>query len=458
MTSIANIGFPFRLLKSYLIEINRVWRFDEQSLQRYQNKALKSVVKFAYQTVPLYHRKYKQAGVHPSDIQNTADIHKLPFITKDDLRVNSAEDIIPQGRNQSDFFHLSTSGSTGKPVFVYWDSFSAIKSLEGYVRILKAYGGKWSKSRIALVIDLEPGSIENTMFSSSLPSFLRKIIPMNNIRYVHIGEKPETIIQKLSDFSPEFLGSDPNMLRKIAVLKNQGLGKDLNPQCIFSGGSMLDDYTKNYVQQVFSTKMMNIYGATEAGPLAFQCFKDSSYHIHSDYVFMEFLDDNQTPVQLNTPGSLVVTKLYGSGTPIIRYTGIEDYITPTDTQTSCGITTQMISQIEGRKADMIKLPNDSLLSPLTLTGIPAKIMEKYNTYKIKQFQIIQHKKDYVECILVFDKQLKDKGVSIKTIMNETRQRLEKNLGKEITIVVTEKDTLFDNTRSDYIKVVVSKVT
>ncbi len=457
MSKSVNFSMPFNLAKSYLIDIDRIWRLKKESILKYQEKCLRKIVRFAYDNVPLYHRKYKAANVYPSDIKKKSDIEKLPFINKDDLRVSSVKDILPRGRNKTDFFRLSTSGSTGKPVFVYWDRFSAVKSLEAYIRILKAYGGKWSKSKIALVIDLEPGSIENTMFSSSIPFLIKKILPMNNIKYIHIGEKPEDIIKELNDFSPEFLGSDPNMLRKLAVLNNEGLGKNLSLDCIFSGGSMLDEYTKSYVEKSFSTKIRNIYGATELGPLAFQCIKSSNYHIHSDYVLMEFLDEKNNPVKNNKPGSLVLTKLYGCGTPIIRYTGIEDFITQTDDHTSCGINTEMISRIEGRKADMIVLPNNKLLSPLTLTGIPAKIMEKYNTYKIKQFQIIQHKKDLVECILVFDNNLRDRGVSVKIIMNEVKLGLKKRLGKSVDVFVSEKDTLFRNTRSDYIKVVLSKV-
>ena len=457
MTAVTQISFPFRLLKSYLFDINRIWRFNQQSLQNYQDKTFRSMVKFAYENVSIYHQKYKKADIHPSDIKKTADIKKLPFINKDDLRVSQANEIIPKKEKETSFFRLSTSGSTGKPLFVYWDKFSAIKSLEAYIRILKAYGGSWAKSKIALVIDLEPGSIENTMFSSSLPTFLQKIIPMKQIRYIHLGEKPERILNQLNEFSPDFLGSDPNMLRKLAVLKQKEKGKDLSPQCIFSGGSMLDEYTKKYVEQTFSTKMLDIYGATEIGPLAFQYIETKKYHVHSDYVFMEFLDDNKEPVSTNNSGSLVVTKLFGSGTPFIRYTGIEDFIIPSDITTNCGITTQMISQIEGRKVDMIHLPDDTLLSPLTLTGIPAKIMEKYHTYKIKQFQLVQHRKDFIECFLVFDPILKSKGVSVDTIKQEMKQRLTEKLGKDITVHITEKDSLFENTRSDYVKVVVSKI-
>ena len=457
MSQFINPLFLLKVARSYLFDINRIWKFDEKKLKAYQDKAFRNIVSYAYNNIPLYHETYKAAGIHPKDITGVQDIQTLPFITKDDLRNNYPKGIIPKNFIEHQGYALSTSGSTGKPVFVYYDSFSAVKSLEGYVRILKAYGGSWTKSRIMLIIDLEPGSIENIMFSSSIAPFLKKFLPMNNIRYVHIGDKPEDIIKKINEFQPEFLGSDPNMLRKLSYLK---LNEDTTKTTItgiFSGGSMLDDYTRTYIEKAFDSTVYNLYGCTEAGALAFECIEKKVHHVHSDLVYLEFLDKNKKPVQYNTLGSLIVTKLYGTGTPIIRYTGIEDYVTPVDQKTHCGITTQMIGTIEGRKADMIYLPNGKMLSPLTITGIPAKTMEKFNSYKIKQFQIIQHDLHHLEILLVIDEKLRNKDVHVEKMMKSIQQSYQEKLGNDVQITITETGSIQPDARSDYIKVVISKV-
>jgi len=229
-----------------------------------------------------------------------------------------------------------------------------------------------------MVIDNTSGSIEHTIFGQSTLPFLSKFMSLKNLKYIDITEKPETIIKEMDEFQPKFLGSDPNMLRKLAFLKNNGYGKSIKLSCIVSGGAMLDSYTRTYVENSFNTKVLDTYGTTEAGPLAFQCSKEKCYHVHSDLVFLEFLDDENKPVPPDTPGHLVVTKLYGLGTPIIRYRGIEDLVTPTTKKTCCTISSQIIKQIEGRSTDLIILPNKKLLSPLTVTGIPAKIMDNFD--------------------------------------------------------------------------------
>jgi phenylacetate-CoA ligase len=412
-------------------------------------------VKYAY-TVPLYHDKYKKAGVHPNDIKSIDDIKKLPFISKNDLREYFPDGIVPKGFDRENSFLMSTSGSTGKPVFVYCDLFSSIVRLEALVRELKAYGGSWRKSRIVLVIDLEPGSVENTVFAESAMPFLKKIGSLNNIKYLPIDGKPEVLLQEINEFAPEFLGSDPNMLRKLAFLKSKGQGKNIQPKYIISSGAMLDAYTKKHVEKSFNTRVLDVYGSTEAGSIAFECLQ-GNYHVHSDFVYLELLDKEKRPVGYNKPGKLVITKLYGGGTPIIRYTGNEDFLVPVEGSCSCGINTQIIKQIEGRSTDMIVLPDGEMMSPLTVTGIPSKIMEEFGTYKIKQFQIIQHKKDEIEILVIIDDKLRNVGPSVEKILKELKRRYQEKIGQNVKIFVNEIDEIQKDERADYIKVVVSKI-
>jgi len=447
--------FLLRVLRSYLSDIDRIWRFSNEQLKAYQDKALRKIIKYAY-TVPLYRDKYRYHGIRPSDIKGIDDISKLPFITKDDLRSYFPDGIIPNNFNKKHSFLVSTSGSTGKPVFVYYDMFSAIKSLEGFARELKAYGGDWRKSKILLVIDLSPGSAENVFFTKSTIPFLKKFVSLKNIKYLHMGEKPEDLIKKINEFQPEFLGSDPNILRQIAYLKNNGYGKDITPCYIFSSGSMLDSYTKRYVENAFNVKLLETYGTTEGGPIAFECL-EGGYHVHSDFIYLEILNDNKHTIPHNTPGHTIITKLYGGGTPIIRYTGIDDIATQIEKTCSCGIMSQMIKNIEGRATELIILPNGKTLSPLTLTGIPAKTMEDFNSYKIKQFQIIQHKIDELEILIVIDAKQRNIGISTQKLLQELKKRFSVKMGTDINITVKETKEIQKDSGYLQEKIVISKV-
>ena len=455
MNPFLNPIFLLRIARSYLSDVNRIWHLDNEKLKKYQDKALRKMVNYAY-NVPLYHKKYKEHGIHPNNVKGIEDIEKLPFITKNDLRENFPNGIIPQGFDKENNFVISTSGSTGKPVFVYLDLLSAIKSLEGFARELKAYGGNWRKSKVLLVIDLSPGSAEHTFFTRSTIPFLRTFSSLKNIKYLHMGEKPEDLIKKINEFQPEFIGSDPNILRQLAYLKNNGYGEDITPNYIFSSGSMLDSYTKRYVENAFNVKVLETYGTTEGGPIAFECL-EGGYHVHSDFVYLEILDKEKYPAPYNTPGNTVITKLYGGGTPILRYTGIDDLATPIEKACRCGITSQMIKNIEGRSTELIILPNGKTLSPLTVTGIPAKTMEDFDSYKIKQFQIIQHKIDELEILIVIDDKRRNTGVPLQKLLQELQKRFSEKIGTDINIKVTETKEIQKDPRYLREKVVISKV-
>jgi len=448
--------FYLRLAKSYLSDINRVWHTDLQQLKKYQDQAFRQMVRYAY-TVPLYHQKYKANNIHPSDIKGTSDALKLPCITKDDLKTHYPVGIIPKGYDTSKGFQVSTSGSTGKPVRIYFDVFSAIKGLEGFVRELRTYGGNWQRSRVMLIIENHPGSFEHALFSGSVLPFLNHFISLKNIRYIHISEKPETIMKQINEFQPEFLGSDPNMLRQLAFLKEHGEAPDLHPTTLLSGAAMLDSYTRRYVEQAFGATLYDTYGATEAGPIAFECIDKGMYHVHSDFVFLECLDDDNTPVAPGEIGRAVVSRLYGGGTPIIRYTGIEDLVTPAEAKSSCGITTEMIQHIGGRSTDLFILPNGSFMSPLIVTGIPAETMEHFHSYKIQQFQIVQQSKNEIEVFVVIDSHLRNVGVPINELFSEMKKRFTQAIGLGVEIKITETDEIQPGVASDHVKVAISKV-
>jgi phenylacetate-CoA ligase len=448
--------FLTRLLKSYLVDIDRLWHIAPKKLKDFQDKFFRHIVKYAY-SIPLYHEKYKSMGIHPSDIRGINDIKKLPLITKNDLQKNYPHGIVKKEYSTEQDFLVSTSGSTGKPVFIYLDLFSTIRHVEGFIRVLKVHGGIWNKSKILLIIDNKPGSIEQAAFQRSVTPFIKKFIPLNNIRYVYVGEKIEEIIKEITDFNPEFIGSDPNMLRELAYNKNNGQISNINPNCLFSSGAMLDAYTRKYIEKAFSTRTIDTYGTTEAGSIAFECTHGDRYHINSDFVFMEFLDEYDVDVSYGKPGRVVISRLYGKGTPIIRYTGLEDIVTPVETEQSCGISSAMIKNICGRSLEMILLPNGKKIAPFHMTTIPASVMDDLKTYKIKQFQIIQHKIDEIEVLVIIDEKLRNIGPPVKKILSEINNRFRKITGSDVNIEITEVNQIDKNARSDYVKLIVSKL-
>ncbi|MCK5636046.1 MAG: hypothetical protein KAH91_01395, partial [Thermoplasmatales archaeon] len=79
------------------------------------------------------------------------------------------------------------------------------------------------------------------------------------------------------------------------------------------------------------------------------------------------------------------------------------------------------------------------------------------TYKIKQFQIIQHKIDTMEIMVIIDENLRDEGASVKDIFDEIENRFKKIVGSEVNIIINEVKEIPKDEGINFVKVVVSKI-
>ncbi len=445
-----------KLAKSYLTDINRAWK-NIDKIEKYQDKQIRQLVKYAY-TIPLYHDKYKKSSVHPNVIRGRKDIEKLPMISKKDFRGKTPESLLPINQNIDNYLVSTTSGSTGQPITFYNDHNTIYHSLIGFIRILKAHNLSWKKNRIATLADLSPDSIENAFFVGFGMKSLNKIFSFKNIKVFDISKKPEILIKKLEEFKPDFIGGYPSNLSILANFKNKGFAKNLHPELIVTTGAVLDEYTRKYIKKSFDSKLADMYGATESSPIAFQC-KNENYHVNDDYNFLEYIDYKEKEEKYGDGGNLIITRLFGNGTPIIRYTGLSDFIKTTDKKCKCGMNTSIIDYIGGRRVDSIVLPNGDLLPPFVLTGIPHKVMNMFKTDKLLKFQIVQEKIDQIDVLLILDKKLKDIKPKNDLIFNEIKKQLLQKLGNNIKVNVKEVDkiqTIRSRTAAES-PVVISKV-
>jgi len=158
-------------------------------------------------------------------------------------------------------------------------------------------------------------------------------------------------------------------------------------------------------------------------------------------VHLEFLDEDGNDVAAGEPGHVVITKLYGRGTPVIRYTGMNDILIPMAGKCSCGINTEIIGRVEGRRADAIVLPDGRIIPPLSITGIPGEVMKKFDTNKIKQFQIIQESPSEINIFIVVDEELRDEGPSVEKLSEEIKSECIKKVGGGVEVNVVEVDNI-----------------
>lgn len=432
----------FKTGKSYLFDVNRIWKLSPEKLKKYQSKMLKKTVKYAYKNVTFYRKKCIEHGVKPKDIKSIDDIRKLPLITKDDIRKADPKEIIPKNIDVDKLWKIKTSGSTGEPFYFYKDIYGLLKDTIYGIRQFKINNIKWNGKLTNIGSHNSPNKYDYALkhaITDNLKLFI-KSGGHQNIDYFDKDIKEKMIM--INSFKPDLIFGYPEDIYALANLKKQGYGIDIKPKAIVTSGGMVDRYMKEYIETAFNCRLIDMYGSVEIGSAACQC-KKGNYHIYSDFVYVEVLDKNGKQVKSGETGKIVVTRLLHGGTPFIRYTGLNDIVTPIYEKCECGLNTPILKHIEGRKASQIILPDGKYITPITFVKGIYKTMKKLNTDKIARYQIVQETKDKISILVIIDEKQRNNNPSVNVLFSEIKNQYKEIFGKDINIEVKEVKKVID---------------
>ena len=438
MNQMYNPVFISKVLKSYFFDINRLWKLNQKDLERYKNKMFRRMVRYAY-TVPLYHDLYKKAGVHPDDIRVAKDIVRLPFVSKNEMKKYYPEGLISSKTRRDKLIEVSTSGTTGRSLSIFVDLHDVVVGLFGYIRMLREFDINWRRDRLTIIGDFAPHTVESGYINKGIFAKMRNSFLFKNMQWLDTNEKPEVLIDKINDFKPDFLGGYVGMLGHLAVLKEKGFGPDINPRVIGTTGSPVPESLWKFIGNTFDSELFETYGSTEAGPIAFKCRK-GEYHVLSDYVHLEIIENGEY-VKESKPGHVVVTKLYGKGTPIIRYTAMNDIAGMLNVKGSCGMSGDLLTKVYGRDILSLLLSGGKVLLPASMGQIFSRVLYELKTNKVYDIQVIQHDLKKLEIKIVFDKKLRDVGPSAEEIFSLIRNGFMKYFGSDAEIIIREVDKI-----------------
>ncbi len=438
MNYLFNPSFISKIIRSYLFDINRLWKLNDNELKEFQNKMFRNIVRYSY-SVPLYHDKYKKNNIHPTDISGIEDINKLPEISKEDIKQYYPEGIIPANLNKNKLVEISTSGTTGKSLSIFVDMHDIVVGIFGYIRAIKEFGINWRKDRLSIIGDFAPHTAESGYINKGLSPGMAIDKFIKNIQWLDTNDDPKAVIEKLNHFRPDFIGGYVGMLGHLALLRDQGFGKDIKPRYIASTGTVLDKSLKRYIEEQFETKIFEVYGATETGPIAFECQK-GNYHINSDFLYLEFIKDGK-PVKSGEPGNLIVTKLFGNGTPIIRYNAINDIISPLYEPCGCNISGGLIKKIYGRDVLSLIFPGGKAMLPSGIAEIFSRVLYELKSNMLKETKVIQHDLTNLEIQVVIDNKESKNKPSNDELFTILEKGFKQKAGSNLNISFKEVDTV-----------------
>mgnify|MGYP000270947374 FL=1 len=328
-----------------------IWNEAKECMSRdelinLQSSRLKKTVSHVYHNVPFYRRKMQQLGLEPGDIKGIEDLHKLPFVTKDDLRENYPFGLFAVPQSQIVRVHAS-SGTTGKATVVGYTRRDIETWQECVTRVLAMAGiGINDKIQIAYGYGLFTGGLGLHYGAENLGA---TVIPMST-------GNTKRLITMMEDFEVTAIACTPSYLLHIAeCLEEEGKLDKIKLKAAICGAEPWTENMRKEIETKLRLKAYDIYGLSEIiGPgVAADCEYHKGLHIYEDYFLPEVINPNTLePCREGEVGELVITTLTKEALPLIRYR-TKDLTSITYEPCECGRTIARISKFKGRSDDML---------------------------------------------------------------------------------------------------------
>jgi phenylacetate-CoA ligase len=415
--------------------------WSRQELMAFQDERLRAIVRHAYETVPFYRERFGERKLTPDDIRTGQDLHKLPLLTKDDVRKNFAKlrsTASSAGRMRSGH----TSGTTGTPLSVgydqdtVWMTYAVFDRHYRWARLtLGRDGDRIAVARGNVIVPL----------AQKKPPFWRHNRRQNQLLLssFHMSRTNlASYFNALIRFKPVVLDGYPSTLYILAKYL-LGRGETFPLRAAVTSSETLYDFQRQAIEQAFQCRVFDYFALAERVVFSGECDRHEGHHIAMEYGLAEVVDDDGSPLAGDTEGRLVGTSLHNLAMPLLRYV-TNDRTALVAKRCSCGRELDLMADVTTKAEDVLTLSDGRLISPSVLTH-PFKPLDS-----IHASQIVQKAPDHVEIRLVAGADFK--AALADHLVKEFKERL----GNDVRIDVKLVDEL-EHSANGKFKWVITKV-
>lgn len=318
-----------------------------EELDKLQLERLKNTLINVYENVPFYKKRLDDCGVNPYKFSSFEEMGKIPFTTKEDLRLNYPFKMFARPLNKIIRIH-SSSGTTGNPTVVAYTKEDIAMWGDAIARQLFALGLRSG--------DAIQNSYGYGLFTGGL-GLHYGIETLGAIALPVSGGNTERQIKIMQDFKPAAICCTPSYALYIAeVGKEMGVDfSGLSMKAGIFGAEPWTDVMRIEIEQRLKIDAYDIYGLSEVmGPgIACECTFKNGLHISEDNFIAEIIDSKtQKRVPKGKIGELVFTTITKEGMPVIRYR-TKDLTNINYDVCQCGRTHARMAKTIGRSDDML---------------------------------------------------------------------------------------------------------
>lgn len=319
---------------------------SREQIHQWQSERLVKQVKHVWQHVPFYRKRMEEAGVTPEDIQSADDLHKLPFLTKDDLKNCYPYGLLAKPLGECVRIQ-STSGTTGKRVVAFYTQHDIDLWEECCARALTAAGAtNEDVCQISYGYGLFTGGAGLNGGSHKVGALT---LPMSS-------GNTDRQIQFMMDLGSTILCCTPSYAAYLGESINErGVRDRIKLKAGIFGAEAWTEEMRQDIQEKLGIKAYDIYGLTEiSGPgVSFECSEQAGMHINEDHFIAEVINPETGEVlPYGEKGELVFTCITKEAFPLLRYRTRDICILNAE-KCKCGRTHIRMTKPLGRSDDML---------------------------------------------------------------------------------------------------------
>ena len=400
-------------------------------LQKLQSERLKEQVKHVYENVAPYRKKMDEMGVKPEDINGIEDLHKLPFITKDDLR-----DEYPYGYVAVPLDECvriqSTSGTTGRRVVAFYTQEDIEVWEDCCARAIVAAGGSNKDvCHVCYGYGLFTGGPGLNGGSHKVGCLT---LPMSS-------GNTERQLQFMEDLGSTIICCTPSYALNLGeAIKEKGIKDKIKLKAGIFGAEPWTEEMRHDIEDALGIKAYDIYGLTEiSGPgVSFECEAQVGMHIQEDHFIAEIIDpDTGEVLPEGSVGELVFSCITKKAFPLLRYR-TRDLCILTREKCSCGRTHVRMKKPTGRSDDMMVIKGVNVWPSQIETVI---LNQGYQAnYQIVVDRI--NNKDRIELQVELTPEMAaDPKLNVKKKESEIKSGLKSMLGIGVDVSVVQPKTI-----------------
>lgn len=326
-------------------------KMPRNKLVKLQEERLRKIAKYCYEKVPVYKRKFKDAGITPDDIKTLDDLEKMPFTEKDDLRKAYPYEML--AADLSDVLELhASSGTTGHPTTCAYTK----RDLEVWSKVMaRIYASAGTRKG-----DIVQNAYGYGLFTGGLGFHYGALEIGATVLPIASGET-ERQISLAKEYGTTILACTPTYAAHMGRYAKEKMGidpaKELKWKSGLFGAEAWSEQLRERIEELLGLEAFDIYGLSEViGPgVSVECSQHNGLHIQEDHFLPEIIDPiTGEKVEEGETGELVLTTLTREATPVLRFRTGDTTFFKTD-ECACGRTFGKMSRVFGRADDMLKV-------------------------------------------------------------------------------------------------------